>query len=193
MSILTNVFKSSAKVQTAMGFGLTILGIITMFFPFISSMLLTQLLAITVAGGAIATMIYAFKMNATKQKVLHFISGIIALVAAVFIYQTPILSMYSITAVAICYLIVDGLFTLYSGVQQRKQKGAGWIFFNALCSLLLAWLLIADWPVSGLYAVSMFVGVKLIVNGWSYVMLGFAQHGITEAVEEVEKREKKIV
>lgn len=183
MNTLADYFKSSAKVQSATGFSMIFLGMITIFFPFVSSTLFTGLLALSIAGGGVATMIYAFYAQGRKSKILQFLLGLLALVAAFFVYMTPILSMYSLTAIAILYLFADGIFGLFSAYKQRKVKGSGWLVFSAICSLLLAVMLTMDWPVSGLYAVGMFVGVKLIVSGWTLTILGFTQHKLTNKAE----------
>lgn len=41
-------------------------------------------------------------------------------------------------------------------------------------TLLLAVFLIAEWPVSGLWAVGIYVGVRLLLHGWMLMALGTA-------------------
>lgn len=193
MNTITDYFKSSAKIQSAAGFSMILLGMITIFYPFLSSAVFTGLLALSIAGGGAAAIVYAFYAPDRKSKILQFLMGLLAIVAAFFVYLTPILSMYSITAIAILYLFADGIFGLFSAYKQRKVKGSGWLVFSAICSLLLAVMLVMDWPVSGLYAVGMFVGVKLIVSGWTLTIVGFTQHRFTNKAESYAKNNEFVV
>lgn len=43
---------------------------------------------------------------------------------------------------------------------------------SGLISILLGILVMAKWPVSGFWVIGMFIAVEMIVNGWSYIMLG---------------------
>lgn len=187
MSTITSVFKSSAKLQSAIGFGIIILGIIAMYSPFIAGVVVSELLAITIAASSLAICAYAFKASSTKRKIFQFIAGIIGIVAAVSCYLTPMLGLVSLTLIAISYFIIDGVFMLYGAYEQRGQKGNGWVVVSGLSSLLLAGVLIAEWPLSGMYAVGMLVGAKLIVTGWTMTMLGMVEYRINENIETLDE------
>jgi uncharacterized membrane protein HdeD (DUF308 family) len=47
----------------------------------------------------------------------------------------------------------------------------GWHALNGLITLLLGILVLAQWPVSGLWVIGMFVGIALIFNGASWIAL----------------------
>jgi uncharacterized membrane protein HdeD (DUF308 family) len=49
--------------------------------------------------------------------------------------------------------------------------GFGWQAANGAITFLLGGLLLAQWPLSGLYAIGLFVGIDLIVYGWVWVVL----------------------
>ena len=51
-------------------------------------------------------------------------------------------------------------------------------------SLALAYMLSADWPASGLWAVGFLVGIKLIFAGMSIVMVGGAQAVVADAIDQ---------
>ncbi|RKF12746.1 hypothetical protein DBZ36_20440 [Alginatibacterium sediminis] len=184
MKDLTTIFKTSATFQSAIGFAVIIMGCIAMYSPFISGVVFSELLAITIAASSIATAGFAFKADTMKQGLFQFFSGVVGLLAAVYFYRTPALSLSLLTLTAIVYFIVDGLFMCYSAYEQRKQRGAGWILLGAISSLVLAAFLVMDWPVSGLYAIGTFVGIKLIVGGWTLAMVGFAGYQFSDDMEK---------
>jgi hypothetical protein len=55
------------------------------------------------------------------------------------------------------------------------------MLFNGIVALTLAILILAQWPVSGIWAVGIVVGVRLMVFGMSLMALGTAgKHAITD-------------
>lgn len=43
--------------------------------------------------------------------------------------------------------------------------------FNGIIALVMGGLTLAEWPVSGLWVIGLFVGIDLIFFGWSWVAL----------------------
>jgi uncharacterized membrane protein HdeD (DUF308 family) len=50
----------------------------------------------------------------------------------------------------------------------------GWVFFNGLITFLLGVMIYSDWPLSGLWVIGMFIGIDLILTGWSWIVLSLA-------------------
>jgi uncharacterized membrane protein HdeD (DUF308 family) len=48
-------------------------------------------------------------------------------------------------------------------------------------TLLLGILIWAQWPVSGLWVIGLFVGIDLIFSGWSWVALALAARSLAPA------------
>lgn len=46
-----------------------------------------------------------------------------------------------------------------------------WPFISGLCGLVLAVLIIAGWPGSGLWVIGTFIAIELILNGWALIAL----------------------
>ena len=47
----------------------------------------------------------------------------------------------------------------------------GMVFFNGVVTFLLGAMIYANWPLSGLWVIGLFIGVDLILAGWSWVLL----------------------
>lgn len=57
-------------------------------------------------------------------------------------------------------------------IKLRGEEGFGWILFSGILAVLLGILLIARWPASGIVAVGIYVGIKLIFRGWVLTSIG---------------------
>jgi uncharacterized membrane protein HdeD (DUF308 family) len=55
-------------------------------------------------------------------------------------------------------------------------QGRGWQALNGVVSSVLGFLLLAQWQVSGLYAIGLFVGIDLLFYGWAWVALALDLH-----------------
>jgi uncharacterized membrane protein HdeD (DUF308 family) len=45
---------------------------------------------------------------------------------------------------------------------------------GAVISILLGGMILAQWPLSGLFVIGLFIAVELITNGWSYIFIALA-------------------
>ena len=52
---------------------------------------------------------------------------------------------------------------------------------NGVVASVLGFLLMAQWPVSGLYAIGLFVGIDLIFYGWAWIALALDLHKLSAA------------
>ena len=47
----------------------------------------------------------------------------------------------------------------------------GWIFAGGVLNLVLGLMIWQQWPVSGFWVIGLFVGIDMIFNGWTWIML----------------------
>ena len=74
-------------------------------------------------------------------------------------------------------LILYFAFSAFAGISLalsfRPLPGWGWMLFSGLVSLVLAIVFIAGWPFQARWLVGLFVGINLIVDGFSLLMIAF--------------------
>lgn len=104
---------------------------------------------------------------------LHLLNGILSVVAGVLIIGNPAASALLLTLLLAMYFMVAGLFRLSAALLMRYPRW-GWRLLNGIITLLLGILIWAQWPVSGLWVIGLFVGIDLIFSGWASVMLALA-------------------
>ena len=56
----------------------------------------------------------------------------------------------------------------------RHLRGAGWVIFDGVVTLLLALLIYMGWPSSSAWAIGTLVGVCMIISGVSRIMISVA-------------------
>jgi len=185
MSELSDIARLPARVGTGWGFAVMLLGVLAVMVPFVSGVAVTSFVAVLITAAGLTMTMYAFKAGSFGKGLLQFLFGGITIVCGVAMFVTPMLSMFTLTGVLMVYFVVDGGFSIYSGVKGRPAPGWGWVIISGIASIVLAVLLYREWPDSGTYAVGLLVGIRLIFAGWSIAMLGMLGDVTVDVAKEV--------
>jgi uncharacterized membrane protein HdeD (DUF308 family) len=58
----------------------------------------------------------------------------------------------------------------------ERFDGWQWMLLNGVIALLLGVSIWRQWPFSGLWVIGLFVGIEMLLSGFSWLMLGLAVH-----------------
>ncbi|MFW2373843.1 MAG: HdeD family acid-resistance protein [Gammaproteobacteria bacterium] len=180
MGTLNDSIKANSRLATIWGGAVVILGFFALMAPWVSGITTTMLIAILMVSAGLAKSIYAFKAETFWQGLGKFLFGGISILFGVFIFFIPQVGLLSIAMILAIYFAADGVLEIIAGFKIRPDSGWGLLLFNGIVSLLLGVLILADWPVSGMYAVGILVGVRLIFAGWSIIALGMTAEAIAD-------------
>ncbi len=125
----------------------------------------------------ILELVYSFWQRHWGGFFLHLLNGILAGVVGVILIGNPAASALFLTLMLAMFFMAAGLFRIITSLAMRFPSW-GWRLFNGIITLLLGILLWAQWPLSGLWAIGMFIGVDLIFSGWASVMLALAARSL---------------
>ena len=78
------------------------------------------------------------------------------------------------------YLLVDGISSAVLAFHVRPEKGWGSMLFSAVMGVILGFLLLREWPLSGLWAIGTLVGVNLLFSGFSMISVGSAARSLAK-------------
>ncbi|HVO33180.1 MAG TPA: hypothetical protein VMU17_04635, partial [Elusimicrobiota bacterium] len=65
---------------------------------------------------------------------------------------------------------VGGVYQVVAAIATRHRSW-GWTFLSGIVGMLLAFIILVQWPASAIWVLGLFVGVDLIFRGWSAVMV----------------------
>jgi uncharacterized membrane protein HdeD (DUF308 family) len=125
------------------------------------------------AAGGIAYIVGAFFTRGWGGFFLSLLAGVLYVAAGVIIISDPVEAAIIYTLLLAMFFFVEGLFRIISALTGRFRQ-RGWMLVNGIVTLILGVLIWRQWPLSGLYAVGMLLGVNLVFSGVSYVGLGLA-------------------
>ncbi len=128
---------------------------------------------IMIAG--VAQLVDVFKSTRWKASSWHALVGFFYILAGGLVIFDPILASTIVTLLLAWVFIIIGVIRLIMGIS-LKSSMKGWFFFflNGLAAIILGILIIAQWPLSGLWVIGLLISIELIISGWTYVFMAFA-------------------
>jgi len=168
------------------GFGVltVIAGVFAIGAPLASGLGVTIFIGVALAIGGGARIIAAFGADSFGQGALAFIGGLLGAVAGVILATRPGLGLATLTLLIGSYLLVDGIANAVLAFRVRPGQGWGWILFSGIVTVLLGILLLAEWPLSGTWALGTLVGVNLLFSGSAMISIGSAARRLTKTAAE---------
>jgi len=117
----------------------------------------------------------AFMVGKWAGFFLHLLVAVLLGITGAIFIGNPVVSAEAATLMMSVLFLLTGVFQLISALWSHLP-GYGWHALNGIITTALGALLLAQWPVSGLYAVGLFVGIDLILFGWTWVVLALGLH-----------------
>ena len=112
----------------------------------------------------------AFMVGNWEGFFLHLLAAILFGVVGVLMASRPVISAEALTYLMAMFFLIAGLYQLVVSIWSHLP-GWGWQALNGIVSSILGGFVLAEWPVSGLWAIGLFVGIDLVFAGWSWVAL----------------------
>ena len=161
------------------GIALVALGTIAIgsaFFMTIASVWLFGWLLII---GGVMEVVHAFWHKRWAGFFLDLLTGVLYVVAGGMMVNNPQESALLLTLLIAMFLVFEGVLRIVAALAVRYPHW-GSVLVNGVISLVLGMLIWRRWPVSGLWVIGLFVGIEMLLNGWSLVMLSMAGRTLPE-------------
>ncbi|MCE5315216.1 MAG: HdeD family acid-resistance protein [Armatimonadota bacterium] len=153
------------------------LGILAIGVPFVTTLALAYVLGLIVLVSGIAVCIHAFKTRSVGGFVLKLVTGIVYIAAGIFLLAYPLAGTVALTLVLAIFWTVAGIVKIIRAISERHEPNWGWTLFNGIVTLILGLIVWSMWPTASLWVLGLFVGIDLIIAGWTVVALAFAARG----------------
>lgn len=141
----------------------------------IGSSFFTTLFSIVVLGvfllfAGVVQIVQAVLAHKWSGFFLSLLLGLLYLVTGFFCVKEPGTTAVAITFWIAAFCFIGGLFRMIASLLLRFEHW-GWVFFNGIVTFLLGLMIYNSWPYSGLWVIGLFVGIDMILSGWSWVLL----------------------
>jgi uncharacterized membrane protein HdeD (DUF308 family) len=174
MNQFTDVAKAGGKKMTIYGVIAIILGMLAMLAPGLTGMSVIIMLGVIVLVGGIVRIIWAFQAGSLGKGLLMFAIGGLTLLCGIALLANPLFGSAILTIMLAVYFIIDGVFEITAAMRLRPGSGWGWMLFGGIVSILLGMMIWRQFPLSGVWAIGILLGIKLFFVGLIMVMGGSA-------------------
>jgi len=174
MNQFTEAPKVNGKKMTTFGVIAIILGILAMLVPGLTGLSIALLIGVLVLLAGLVRMIWAFQAGSLGKGLLAFAIGALTLLCGIVLVANPLFAAGVLTILLAVYLIFDGIFEIAAGIKLRPGSGWGWMLFGGIVSILLGIMIWGQFPLSGVWAIGILLGIKLFFVGLIMLMGGSA-------------------
>lgn len=128
--------------------------------------------SLLVAGGVIQG-VNAIKTLHGGGFLINALAAILYCVTGILVLMHPEVGAITLTLLLAAFYTVSGLFKIVAAFAKHYAHW-GWLAFSGFISLALGLMIWAQWPVSGLWVIGLFVGIDLIIVGWLWIAFAIA-------------------
>ena len=129
--------------------------------------------------GGIAQLITAFWAGKWSGVFVQMLTGILYLVVGGLALNHPGLTLGTLTLLLAALLLVEGLVKILVALQERHTHW-GWTLLSGIVSMFLGLLIWTAFRDGEFWILGIVVAVELMVNGWTWLMLGFGLRDLAE-------------
>lgn len=140
----------------------------------------TLLFGFILLVSGIAEIVHSFWIGRWSGLLFHMLIGVLYTLAGLLIIDQPAEAAINLTLLIAVFLMFSGVFRLVFAVTERFA-GWGWVLLNGIVTFFLGLLIYKNWPLSGLWVIGLFIGIDLILNGWTWIALSLGMRKLPEA------------
>jgi uncharacterized membrane protein HdeD (DUF308 family) len=153
------------------GIALIILGLIALYCAVTATMVSVDIFGWLLVIGGVLSLVDAFVQRRWGGFFMELFAGILYIIVGLMVVANTAASAVVLTLVIAVFLLIDGVFRIVTALSVRFPHWP-WMLLNGVIGVLLGIMIWRQWPWSGLWVIGLFVGIELILYGWSLVMLG---------------------
>ncbi len=163
-----------------LGICLIVLGTIALGSSVLATMATVVLIGWLLIIGGVLEGVHAFwRERGWGGFFIDLLTGILYVVVGFMMVANPAEAAVTLTLAIVLFLMFGGIFRVIVALMLRFPHW-GWLVLHGAVNLLLGIAIWRQWPLSGLWVIGLFVGLDLIFNGWSLVMLGLSAKKLPE-------------
>jgi uncharacterized membrane protein HdeD (DUF308 family) len=165
----------------ALGIVLVIGGMFAILAPVASTIATSLVVGIVLLAGGVMQVIHAFQTKTWGGFLWDLLIGVVQIVGGAAIYFDPFAGAIALTLVIASIFIVQGIMQVMLALKVRPHDGWIWLLISGVLSIGVALVLMLRFPVAGITAPGILVGISLLFAGWSYLIIALAAKRLSAA------------
>jgi len=154
-----------------LGFLFIVLGIMGVLMAFLVTLATTVAFGVLFLVGGVAQTMHAFSLSGWKERGGYLAMGVVYLLAGCLVVFNPLAASAAFTFLLAVALVVLGVCRIGFAVRYRGHKKWLWPLVAGNLSILLGIMIMVQWPLTGLWAISLLISLELLFHGAGFVAL----------------------
>jgi uncharacterized membrane protein HdeD (DUF308 family) len=176
---LSTYFRESVGVSRnwgwffILGLSLALLGVALIGSAYSATIFSVFVFGFLLIGAGVVHIVQSILARQWHGMFLSLLLAVLYVVIGALCIGNPANAAVNMTFLFAAFCFVGGLFKMITSLISRFENW-DWVFFNGLVTFILGVLIYTQWPLSGLWVIGTFVGVDMILSGWSWMMLALS-------------------
>ena len=172
---MAQAFSTDLKKATSWSMALSVLmiiaGILAIAAPYYAGLTITAVVGWLLLISAVLHLVYAFRGGRATAVIWEILLAVVYGLIGFYVLTNLGVGLASLTFAIAFFLFVEAILELALSYQLRNESGAGWILVDGIITMILAFLIWANWPNSSVWAIGVIVGVSMLFSGIVRVMI----------------------
>ena len=183
--LVTNEIMGSVNIKwrwlLGVGILFVLLGIIGLSATFVVTIATVVFFGVMLLIGGGYQFADAFRYSGWKSRLSHILIALLYVIAGVIVVNDPLGTSSLFTMLIAGALIAIGVVRIFMAFQMRQIKGWIWLLFGGIAAIVLGTMIVAEWPLSGLWVIGMFIAIEMLIAGWGMVMMALTARDLEKS------------
>jgi uncharacterized membrane protein HdeD (DUF308 family) len=154
-----------------LGGALVLVGLLAISYPGLATVTTVLMFGILLMCGGVVELVSAIWARAWRGFFLHVLTGLLYLFVGLILMDRPDAAATAYTLLLAMFFVAGGVVRIVSALSHRFS-GWAWALLSGVVTLLLGLVIWRELPEAAFWVIGTFVGIDLLFNGLSWIMLG---------------------
>jgi uncharacterized membrane protein HdeD (DUF308 family) len=168
-SQLASRIKQNAGLATGMGVLVLVAGILALSTPLVAGLSVAMIVGFMLILAGVGQLYFAYESG---SGIWAYIAAALTVVAGGYLAFNPAVAAVTLSIFLLVYLLISGVAEVLLALRMKPIDGWKWTLVTGLLSIALGIMIWSQFPLSGLVAIGVLLGIKLCLSGLMLIMLG---------------------
>ena len=153
---------------------LVLFGVLAVGSPLLAAVTVSAVISWLIILAGLIHLVVAFHAHGAGSMIWKGLVGLAYIFFGGYLLVHPLLGVASLTLLLASLFLIEGILDIVLYFNLRPARGAAWVLFDGLVTMLLGVFIGFHWPSSSAWAIGTLVGVSMIISGVARVMMSLA-------------------
>jgi uncharacterized membrane protein HdeD (DUF308 family) len=177
-----------AQGTHATGIALIGLGVLSALLPAFTGAPVMILIGVLLLLAGLVRGWFGWRSWSEGQGPMGVVLGGLAAACGLAVVANPVSTLQAVASLVAAYMVLDGISSLFFSGDLRDEEARAWVWGDAAVSVLLGASMWLGWPLSGVRALGVLLGAKLVSAGAVLLRVGRGMRRVGEVATTLRTR-----